>query len=640
MLEQLFSLLSLIVIGLAAYGVARPILRGLKVGAEDVLSAAVWSLAVGLVIWGTALAGLGMVGLLSAPLIGAVTALAAFWGLAELLNDHVNRCEKILQPVVKQPMALEPPQPAPFPPPARWLLAGVFVLAGLASFGALIGALAPPTDGDALCYHLELPKTFLASRTLEFLPDSDNSTFPLLTEMWYLWAIALDGGVAAQLVHWGLGILLALATVVLATPIVGRPWARVAGAIVLLVPSVTNQMTAPLNDVSLAFYCTLSLAAWWRSGIDLESRRWFVLCGLCTGGAMGTKYLAILFFAAMAFPIVYSAWRSCDQRRLLLEGAAVVMVVATSVSGVWYVRAAWHRGNPVYPFFSEVFESRLAADEEKPTFRDSKLPLGRHPLSLVTGTWHVTMHPELYGGRGHQLGGLFLALAPGLLLVRRLRGLEVLMTLAAAYWVVWFLLRQNVRFLLPLVPVLAVIALWVLIEMRRLPRAPRGIAMAALAAVLSAACFAALTRCADCMAVACGLEGREAYLTRSEPTWLAADASNQLGNDGDHILSQEHRAFYFHCRVTRENLYRQRTGYDREITDPREFSRRLREAGFTHILLAENRRATGIQYDPTLSRLAEAQWAAGDRDSLVRVADYEFDDADGAVRRYRLVMLQ
>ncbi|NUQ66188.1 MAG: phospholipid carrier-dependent glycosyltransferase [Pirellulales bacterium] len=639
MLQQTVSILSFAAIGLSAFGLGRPVLRALRLDADDALSICVWSLGIGLVVSATLLAGMGLVGLLYAPLIGVLSALAGFWGLGELLNDYVSRCERNLAPVVRRPSAPEPPS-APFAPPPRWLLAALYTMAGLACLGSLVGALAPTTDGDALCYHLELPKAFLASHRLEFLPDSENSTFPLLVEMWYLWALAIDGGVAAQLIHWGMGVLLAMAAIVLATPIVGRPWARVAGPVVLLVPAVSNQMTAPLNDVALAFYCTLTLAAWWRSGVDLESRRWFILSGLCAGGALGTKYLAILFFAAVSVAIAWTAWRHGDRRRLLLTGAAAAMIVAVSVSGLWYVRAAWHRGNPVYPFFSEALHGRTAAVQQKPTFRDSKLPLGRRPISVLTGTWKITMHPERYGGRGHQLGPLFLALAPGLLLVRRLRGLGLLMAIAGVYWVLWFLLRQNVRFLLPLVPMLSVVALWILIEMHRLPLATRRIAAAAVAVVLLASCGAALARCRDCLGVACGLESRSEFLTRKEPTWLAANASNQLSSGDDHILSQDQRAFYFNCRVTRENLYRLRTRYQWEIGDPLDFSRELRRAGFTHLLLAENRGTSGVTYDPTLSRLAEAQWAAGGGDSLVKIADYEFTDADGAIRRYRLVMLQ
>jgi len=56
--------------------------------------------------------------------------------------------------------------------------------------------------------------------------------------------------------------------------------------------------------------------------------------------------------------------------------------------------------------------------------------------------------------------------------------------------------------------------------------------------------------------------------------------------------------------------------------------------------LAENLSEHGIQYDPTLSRLADAPSAAARCRSLVTLTDYRFCDADGADRRYRLVLLR
>jgi hypothetical protein len=185
-----------------------------------------------------------------------------------------------------------------------------------------------------------------------------------------------------------------------------------------------------------------------------------------------------------------------------------------------------------------------------------------------------------------------------------------------------------------------VISLWVLIEMQRMPRAPRWVAGLAIAVVLAACSAVALVRCHDRIAVACGWESREDYLQRTEPTWQAASVINQLAHPGDHILSQDHRAFYFNCRLTREDLYRRRTGYDRQVTDPLEFSRQMREAGFTYLLLAENYNSQGIQYDPTLSQLADGQWDLGGGETLTLLDEYEFEDVDGGLRHYRLVMLK
>ena len=62
MTDTLFSVLSVGLIALAAYGIGRPVLRGLGVGQEDRLSIGVWSVTIGLVLGGMVLTGLGLVG--------------------------------------------------------------------------------------------------------------------------------------------------------------------------------------------------------------------------------------------------------------------------------------------------------------------------------------------------------------------------------------------------------------------------------------------------------------------------------------------------------------------------------------------------------------------------------------------------
>lgn len=649
MLQQLVSFLAFCCVSLAAFGLGRSILRGLGVGQDDRLSVAVWSIALGLVAWGLLILGLGLLGILYVPVIGVLTMAGCFWGLGEILRGQLSaaqRRDSLAEGVEPQPA--DRPQQTPWPPPPRWLLGGVLLASGIAVLGSLAGALAPPTAGDALCYHLELPKTFLLEHRIAHLPYHDNATYPLLTEMWYLWGLALDCGVCAQLVHWGLGILLALATVVLCRPIVGRPWGLVAGAVVLLTPGVNNQMTAPLNDVALAVMTTLALAAWWRAVVGEEDRRWFLVAGLTAGGALGTKYIALVFATAVALTWLWAVARRPQRRRLLLWGAAVVGVVAVSTGGVWYARAAWHRGNPVYPFLAEAFaEDGRTATPELPatpnlpvTLPDRKAPLGRGPMAVATAGWQITMHPERFGGRGHQLGVLLLAALPGLLFARRLRGLGTVLAVAGVYFVLWCLLRQNVRFLLPVVPLLAVGVVWVWIEMVRLPSRPRQVAAAAFAVVLAAMAAVAAVRSRHQFAVAVGWQDRGEYLARHEPTYTAAAVANALADPQAHVLSQDYRAFYFDCRVTRESIYRRHTGYDKHVTDPTCFSRQLQQAGFTHLLLAETLNGDRIGFDPTLARLADAQLATDAADDLFTLTKYVFRDADGTLRQYRLVMLR
>ena len=636
MLAQLQSIVVLAVIAVASYGFGAFLLRGLRLNVQDRVAHFVFSITMGLIAAGTALAALGLIGLLYAPLIGAITLGGAFWTIGTLFAPQ----HRVLSGAVSDlHSGMDVSESCDVSPP-NWLLWFAGVASAIATLGALVGAAAPTTAGDAVCYHLELPKAFLADHRLAFYPYSENSTFPLLVEMWFLWAMALDSPVAAGLVHWLLGLVFAGSTVVLGTPIVGRRWAWIAGGIALVVPGVTNQMTAPMNDLGLALTTTVALAAWWRAVILEDGRRWLIVAGIAAGGALATKYLALLFAVAMAAGCVWIACRRGAKRQLVLESLAVVTVVAASTAGLWYVRAAWHRGNPVYPFLTEVFthEGPMYTDAHE-TLPESKSRLGRTVWGPVTAAWHVAMNPDRLGGRSHQPGVLFPAFLPGLLLVRRLRGLGTLLVIGAAYWIVWYLLRQNVRFLLPVIPIGAVAVVWVLAEMRRFPPSARWIGTGLVCAILAAYAGVAAARCHAQAAVAAGLESRDEYLSGAEPTWQAAVASNAMFGEHGHLLSLDYRAYYFKCPVTREKVYRRHTGYHLAVDRPEQLVPLLRKAGFSHLLLCENSSKQGVQFDQTLPQLvADCRAAQGGR-SFPTLWEYTFDDADGGRRHYQLVLV-
>jgi hypothetical protein len=176
-------------------------------------------------------------------------------------------------------------------------------------------------------------------------------------------------------------------------------------------------------------------------------------------------------------------------------------------------------------------------------------------------------------------------------------------------------------------------------ELDLLPRLPGRIARTAFAGMLVLMAAVPVLRCGGQWKVSLGLQPRANYLAEHEPTYQAAVAANQLLPADARILSQDYRGFYFHQHVVRENVYRRYTQYDRQIQQPKDLNRTLRQAGFTHVLLAEALDGTGIQYDSTLARLTAAQ-AAADPGSLVTLADYRFHDADGGQRRYRLLLLR
>jgi Dolichyl-phosphate-mannose-protein mannosyltransferase len=189
--------------------------------------------------------------------------------------------------------------------------------------GTLLTALTPVTDGDALCYHLQVPKLFLWNHSVVFDPDLHETIYPLVTEMLYAVALAFRGPVACRLVQWLLGVSLALSVTAIARPLLGSR-ARLAGAIALLVPAISNGMGAPLNDVALAAFGNGALLAWirWRDRPSLGAA---TLAGVLAGIAIGVKYPALVWVGILvvaAIGLEGFAWARCrlGERRKMEDG--------------------------------------------------------------------------------------------------------------------------------------------------------------------------------------------------------------------------------------------------------------------------------------------------------------------------------
>ncbi|HEY1066077.1 MAG TPA: glycosyltransferase family 39 protein, partial [Pirellulales bacterium] len=531
-----------------------------------------------------------------------------------------------------------------------------------------------------LCYHLELPRAFLREGGLAYLPDAHESTFPLLTEMWFLWALALDGPVAAQLVHFALGLLLLLAVREAAAPL-GRNWAWLAAGVAALTPVVTNQMTAPLNDVALAAFAALAWAAGERA--DRESDRrvaWWIVAGIMLGAACAIKFTGLVFAVAWTGGRLVKLWlaasshagrhrvigRECKAaspadrssnvapsrngalvdltgerrsgwRAVVTHPVGVVAVAAFLVAGLWYGRAAWHTGNPVHPYFSTVF-----GNPSETSMRASKRPLGRDPLRWLAAPFETTFSPERFGGRAHQFGPLFLAMLPGLLFLAMDRRAWPALTVVAIYSLFWLLLRQNLRFALPMLPVLSigVVTVW-----RALPRTgtARGVVLTVALGMLAFTTLVAVRRARHAWPVAVGVESRADYLRRCEPTTGAAEMVSRLTRSHARLLSQETRAFYFDREIVRESLFRSRTAAYDATSSPDEVAARLTRDAFTHLLLAERVTRGSAPYDDVLSRIAlpAIERSGVSSDGPFRLlGETTGRDLDGAEYRYRLVEIE
>ncbi len=509
-----------------------------------------------------------------------------------------------------------------------WMVGGdwVAVLAG-----TLLTALAPVTDGDALCYHLQVPKVFLNAHSTTFEPDLHETIYPLATELLYAGALAIRGPVACRLVQWLFGLVFGLVVAALARPALGDRRANWAGLIALLCPAVSNGMGAPLNDVALAALGNAAIYGWvrWR---DRPSVRSASLAGVSLGLAIGVKYPALVLGGLLALSFVVFGLREVSIRRRV--GFAVVFgLVALAVGGGWYLRAYRATGNPVFPFYRHVFGGSGIDEVLDPIKRPMVVSLGNVLTALVP----MTLDPNRFDSFSHQFGPVFLLFLPPLLWMRPPRSVAQVVAIGYAFLTLCVTQRQSMRFVLIAVGPMAVGVAWLAsgwADRARGSRSSRGL-VALLAACLVFEASLAVVRGRQGVRVVAGLESAEAYLTRREPTFVVGQWIGANLPPDARLIGQDHRGFYLPRPYAMELAHRRRTGLGTRGESGDQVIAQLRVEGFTHLLLAPPEPIDAIEFDPTLGRVL-AGWLAG-QPPLYR---QRLTDGDGVVRRYEIYDLR
>jgi hypothetical protein len=417
---------------------------------------------------------------------------------------------------------------------------------------ALIGALAPEVEYDALWYHLDLPKRYLEAGSLVDFRCQYVAHYPSATELLFGYGLALADAIAAKLVHFGMGVLLALATYRLGIQVASRRAALLAAAILVVTPTVTWEATTAYVELATAFFVVLGLS-WVIRFAETQARGALALAGLFTGLALATKTLALIAAAPLALLVAIAAR---GRPRLRLGSAIGFLGIALVPALPWLLRAQIETGNPVFPSAYGLFgaDSDLwtpQADAAQQAFYDH---FGyRDGAGWIPALpWDLTMHGAAFGG---SLGVAYLILLPLALRRRPSRAFALTAGFCLGYIALWAspLSSVQMRFLVPVLGPLAVLAgagfdaAWQLAR-ERVPAAAAltaGLVLAVLALALPP--FIALhepdgegtlthvLREVPLDAVT-GAESEAHYISRRVPAYPAIQRLNSLAGPHDRVV--------------------------------------------------------------------------------------------------------
>ncbi len=231
----------------------------------------------------------------------------------------------------------------------------LLVLLFLQSIVNLIGVLGPELAFDSLWYHLAIPKIYLNSGSILFIPGNllYYSGMPKLIEMLYLGGLSLGGDAIPKLIHFSFGLLTVLVTYKIAKTFVNKKLSLLASAIFYSNLVVGWESIAAFVDLPRAFFEALALFSFL---LFLKSKKWvyFLLCGSLIGLSIATKTLA--FGSLIIFLILLTCWLLTIKREFkkYVQVVLVFLFSTLVVSFPFYLTTYFWTGNPFYPIFDKV----------------------------------------------------------------------------------------------------------------------------------------------------------------------------------------------------------------------------------------------------------------------------------------------
>lgn len=229
----------------------------------------------------------------------------------------------------------------------------------------LIGAIGPELAFDALWYHLTLPKIYLQNHSIDYISGGllYYSAMPKLGEMLYTAALLLHTEILAKIIHLTFGILTSIAIFAMARNYLSPLFSLLAVLIFYTNLVVAWQSTTAYIDLIRTFFEFLTLWGF-INWVEKKEVKWLVASSIMIGLSITTKLLAIGSLVIFSFLIIWVYFQKIKPTRpvLMITSILVYWCIALLIPLPWFIFSFLNTGNPIYPFFTNVYPISINSD--------------------------------------------------------------------------------------------------------------------------------------------------------------------------------------------------------------------------------------------------------------------------------------
>ncbi len=232
----------------------------------------------------------------------------------------------------------------------------VIVLFILLAFINLIGVFGPETSFDALWYHLTIPKIYIQSHSVFYIPGNllYYSAIPKMGDMLFTLPLFFNNEFGAKFVHFIFGILCCFAVYRLSRLFVSQQKSILAVLIFYSNIVVAWESTVAYVDLIWTFFFLASafyLFCYFKKGID----RYYYLSALILGFTISIKLISLRDLVLFILVVSYYLVANNKNWKFILKKIIIFTVITFTTGSIWFIFSYLNTGNPIFPFFSNIY---------------------------------------------------------------------------------------------------------------------------------------------------------------------------------------------------------------------------------------------------------------------------------------------
>lgn len=367
-------------------------------------------------IFSYSILAVGLVGLLTKPVVFLITSIFACIALFLIKNRYNPKFVNELKSFTKDNRIY------------------LFILL-LLFFVNLIAALGPETSFDALWYHLTIPKIFIQEHKIFFINGSlfYYSVMPKLMEMIYIPILMFSNEIVVKILSLIFSLFSLAVVYKISRFYLNRSYSLLSSIIFYSNIVVAWQSTTSYIDIYRTFFEAMSFLAFilWRKG---KGEKFFYLSSVILGLSISSKLIAIASLIIFV-PLIYAYTKR-------ISTVIKFVLVALLIPLPWFSFAFISTGNPIYPLITGGYPTNFS-------------PNLLSPINFMRETILIFTRAD------DPISPIYLVVFPLVLGLRKIfkRDFLYLVIYSSLGIVVWYLTPRTGggRFLMPYLPVMSVL---------------------------------------------------------------------------------------------------------------------------------------------------------------------------------------